>query len=268
MPHGAEKHGHVGGDGDGQVIDSVSGSDPAVAGESGLPAVDLAQAAAEAIGSVEATDGSVEVVRPDGTRLALTEGDPLFQGDTIETGPGAAIGVIFLDDTTFSLGAEGQVVLDEMIYDPGTETGVFHANMVRGVFSFVSGQIAKTAPEGMTVTTPVAAIGIRGTKLVGKAAEEGSENTFTMLPETNAQGVQTVGEVTIAAHNSNAPPVVLNSIGATVQMTSSFAPPPPVVVFSQAQIQQSFGSAVLSILPPSPAAGPAGEGPAGAGEGE
>ena len=51
------------------------------------------------------------------------------------------------------------------------------------MFSFVSGNIAKMGVDSMTVTTPVATIGIRGTKVVGQAAQEGSVNTLSLLPE-------------------------------------------------------------------------------------
>lgn len=58
-----------------------------------------------------------------------------------EVAKGAAIGITFVDDTTFSLGEEGRVVIDEMVYDAGAQEGQFSANLVQSVFSFVSGQI-------------------------------------------------------------------------------------------------------------------------------
>ena len=202
------------------------------------PFAELAQAA-ESIGRVEATDGLVEAIRIDGTKVSLAKGDDIFQGDTLVTAKGAAIGITFVDDTTFSLGEEGRMVIDEMVFDAGTQEGQFSANLVQGVFSFVSGQIAKTGVDAMTVTTPVATIGIRGTKVAGRAAQEGSENTISLLPETNAQGVQSVGQLSVTNQGGT---VTLSSIGATVQMSSAFQPPPPPVVFSPQQIQQNFGS--------------------------
>ena len=41
-------------------------------------------------------------------------------------------------------------------------------DMLEGAFSFVSGEIAKTGPDAMKVTTPVATIGIRVTTVAGK----------------------------------------------------------------------------------------------------
>ena len=218
---------------------------PAAPGQLAFAGDQLAQAE-EPIGRVEATDGVVEAIRVDGTKVTLAKGDEIFQGDTLVTAKGAAIGVTFVDDTTFSLGEEGRMVIDEMVYDAGTQEGQFSASLVQGVFSFVSGKIAKTSPDGMTVTTPVATIGIRGTKVAGRAAQEGAENTVSLLPELDSQGNPFVGELAVS-NQSGGPPVILSAIGATVQMSSAFAPPPPPVVFSPQQIQQNFGGALTTL---------------------
>ena len=84
----------------------------------------LAQVA-ESIGQVEATDGIVEAIRVDGSKVTLTKGDDIFQGDTLVTAKGAAVGITFIDDTTFSLGEEGRMVIDEMVYDADTQEGQF-----------------------------------------------------------------------------------------------------------------------------------------------
>lgn len=129
--------------------------------------VELAQAA-QAIGTVTRLTGTVFVQRADGTRVELSSGDQVFQGDIVETGGDGAIGITFADGTEMSLGAEGRLVLDEMIYDPDSGTGQSSFSLVSGAFSFVSGQIAKAGPDAMQVKTPVATIGIRGTKGVIK----------------------------------------------------------------------------------------------------
>ena len=103
------------------------------------------------------------IIRADGTRVEAVSGDSVFQGDVLETGDNGAIGIIFIDETTFSLGANGRMVLDELIYDPDTQSGSSTFSLVQGVFSFVSGSISKTGVDAMTIKTPVATIGIRGT---------------------------------------------------------------------------------------------------------
>ena len=52
---------------------------------------------AESIGKVEILEGEVTVTRVDGSREQLSLGDPIFQGDEIETGDGA-VGVTLVDD--------------------------------------------------------------------------------------------------------------------------------------------------------------------------
>ena len=126
------------------------------------------------IGNVEASDGNVWAVRADGSRVELQPGDPVFQGDRIETGDAGAVGVEFTDGSAFSLGANGDLVIDEMIYNPATQEGSSFFSVAQGAFSFVSGAIAKTTPDGMMVQTPVATIGVRGTKVVGEAGPEGT----------------------------------------------------------------------------------------------
>jgi hypothetical protein len=153
------------------------------------------------------------------------------------TAKGAAVGITFVDDTVFSLGEEGRMVIDEMVYDPATQEGAFSANLVQGVFTFVSGEIAKTGVDSMTVSTPVATIGIRGTKVAGRAAQEGADNTISLLPETLPDGTQVVGQLAVS-NQGGGPPIVLSSAGATMQVKSAFAALPPPVVFSPEQIQQ------------------------------
>ncbi|MGB0670223.1 MAG: FecR family protein, partial [Rhodospirillales bacterium] len=141
----------------------------------------------EAIGRIETVEGQVEVVRGDGTRVLLAQGDPVFQGDVLETGDASAVGIIFADDTKFSLGAGGQMVLDEMIYDPGAQSGAVSLSLLQGAFTFVSGQIAKTSPDGMVINTPTATIGIRGTAGGGSVDPNGAL-TAALMPENGGNG--------------------------------------------------------------------------------
>src|SRR3546814_2887871 len=53
------------------------------------------------------------------------------------------------------------MVLDSLVYNPGASDNSLLVNLVHGPFVFVSGEIAPMG--GMTVETPVASIGIRGT---------------------------------------------------------------------------------------------------------
>ena len=156
-----------------------------------------AQAAGDAglsIGEVSSVSGVVKATRLDGNVFDLNAGDPVFQGDTIETEGSGAVGLVFLDKTTLSLSDGGKMVLDELIYDASSGNGSMAVDMLEGAFSFVSGEIAKTGPDAMKVTTPVATIGIRGTTVAGKAAVEGNENSFTLLQDADGG----VGQISVS----------------------------------------------------------------------
>ncbi len=136
-------------------------------------------AAAQPIGHIDALDGSASAVRADGTRVSLEKGDPVFQGDVIETGGDAsAVRLLFADKTVFALGPDARLALDEMVFDSASQEGSIQFSILKGVFIFASGQIAKTDNTDMTVTTPVATIGIRGTEVAGRVADGDSQFTI------------------------------------------------------------------------------------------
>ena len=200
------------------------------------------------IGEITAIKGEAKATRSDGNEVNLNQGDPVFQGDVIETIGNGSVGLVFLDKTTLSISEGGKMVLDELVYDPNTGNGSMAIDMVEGAFSFVSGEIAKTGPDAMSVSTPVATIGIRGTTVAGKAALEGNENSFTLLQDADG------GVGTISVSNAGGTQT-LSQVGATTSIASFSAPPPPPVILSAAQIQANYGTA-LAVLPPTPAVAP------------
>ena len=52
-----------------------------------------------------------------------------------------------------------------IVYAPADGRLGFVFNIVRGVAAYVSGQIAKLAPESIRLETPAAIVGVRGTSL-------------------------------------------------------------------------------------------------------
>ena len=204
-----------------------------------------AATAARPIGRVETATGPVTATRIDGTRVTLTAGEAVFQGDVLETGSGAALGVLFGDGTTFSLGENGRMALDQLIYDPESGEGTASYSVVQGVFSFVSGAISKSGPDQMVVQMPVATIGIRGASAAGLTAPEGARNIVVLLAEEN----DFVGEISVT---TDAGSVVLNIANQSVEIFSRAEAPSRPISLSDQEITLLFGAA-LDALPPSPA---------------
>ena len=224
-----------------------------------LGGVELAQAGgsgAEPVGQITALQGSAFIIRTDGTKVQASDGAPIFQGDTIETAAKGAVGITFADQSTFSLADEGQMVIDEMVYDPGTQSGKSAISVAEGIFTFVSGQIAKTDVGAMTISTPVATIGIRGTSGGGQAAAEGTPNTFTMFADPGGG----TGEMIITTQGGAQ---TLNSPNQTTQITSAFVPPTIPVTLPAAAVARFYANA-RAVAPPVPT----GEGATGQGAAE
>ena len=143
------------------------------------------------IGNIETIEGTVSATRPGGVQVVLGEGDAVFQGDVIETATGATVNIVFVDDSTFAMDEDGRMVLDELIYDPGTNEGSLVFSVVQGLFSFVSGEIARSGPEAMQVNTPVASLGIRGTQVAVKVGVEGEDTVIALRAYPSEPGLTT-----------------------------------------------------------------------------
>ena len=146
--------------------------------------------------------------------------------------------VVLADDTTFSMAENGSMVLDEMVYDPATLEGSISLSVSEGIFTFVSGEVAKTDPESMLIETPVATVGIRGTQA---GLNVGAEETVVVLME-EADGF--VGEVVVT---NRAGVQVINVAEDGVTVTSAGTAPTAPVHFQRGLLLKTFGGALDSL---------------------
>ena len=127
-----------------------------------------AKASQDIAGVLAAASGMVER-RPEGVRefSQITSGDKIFENDEIRTGPDGRIQILLMDETTFSIGADSNIIIDEFVYDASQKDGAIDVNIKQGVFRFISGRIAKASPQKMKVMAGNAVISIRGTEVIG-----------------------------------------------------------------------------------------------------
>lgn len=130
-----------------------------------------AAAADETIGSIKNVSGPSAVVVRDGQRLPALPGFKLHAGDTLETAPDGTLGVILRDDSLVSLGPSSRLAIDAFVFVPAERKLGLTARLLRGTMAYVSGLIGRLAPESTTFVTPVATIGVRGTRFAVKVAE-------------------------------------------------------------------------------------------------
>ena len=116
-------------------------------------------------GRVKTVSGSAFIVRG-GAVLPAQPGQVVFQADALRTGADGTIGVTLKDDTRLALGPGSEVRLERFAYAPGTTGLGMVLKFVRGVTAYVSGRMAKLAPDSIRLETPSAIVGVRGTHLV------------------------------------------------------------------------------------------------------
>lgn len=152
-------------------------------------------ALAAPVGTVTRVQGQADALVA-GALRPLAAGAAVEQGDTLRTATDARLEVKFLDDTVLTLGADTAIVVDEMVYDPAARTGRGLLDVAQGAFLLASGAIAKLEGRPLSVRTPLATIGIRGTAFwggplavvpAGDKGGGGSVNPFTYEPEVSTR---------------------------------------------------------------------------------
>ena len=121
------------------------------------------------VGSVKNLQGTVTVARQ-GMTSPLEKGAKIYAQDLVMTGADGAVGLILLDNTIFSLGADSQLALEEVIFSPDQGRFSLLAKMIKGTFVYLSGVMGKLSPESIRLETPVGTIAIRGTRFAAKIA--------------------------------------------------------------------------------------------------
>jgi hypothetical protein len=118
--------------------------------------------AAESVGTVTKVQNQAQI----GGATAVS-GTPVHMNDRLRTGANARLQVTFRDNSVLTLGENANVVIDRFVYNPDKSTGKIALNSTKGAFRFVGGNIEHLQNKSVTVSTPVAAMAVRGTDFWG-----------------------------------------------------------------------------------------------------
>jgi hypothetical protein len=130
-----------------------------------LSAIWVAFPARADVGQIKVATGQVSVERK-GQSLPGKVGMLLETDDVLRTGADGSVGITMRDNSLLSAGPNSILSLERFEFDPTTQQGRFDAHLRRGTLAVVSGRIAKKTPQAMTVRTPSAVLGVRGTEFV------------------------------------------------------------------------------------------------------
>ena len=113
-------------------------------------------------GHVKTVSGTVSIVRGQNAHPARA-GEPVYATDTLRTGADGALGITLRDDTRVSLGPNSEMLVDRYVYAPGEGGLGMVLKFLNGVAVYVSGRMAKLAPDAVRLETPSGIVGVRAT---------------------------------------------------------------------------------------------------------
>ena len=132
-----------------------------------LSAAPVAAEQAVPAGHIKIATGAAYIVRQN-TTIPAKPGDAVFPTDTLRTQANGVLGVTLADDTRVSLGPDSEMRLERYVFAPAEGALGMVLNFVKGVAAYVSGRMAKLAPDAVRLETPAAIVGVRGTTVAIK----------------------------------------------------------------------------------------------------
>src|SRR5262245_13687439 len=114
--------------------------------------------AAESVGSVTKVQNPAQI----GGATAVV-GSPVHMNDRLRTGANGRLQVTFRDNSLLTLGENANVVVDRFAFNPQQSKGEVALSATRGAFRFAGGKIEQMQTKKVTVSTPQAALAVRGT---------------------------------------------------------------------------------------------------------
>ena len=167
------------------------------------------------VGIVGAISGTVKTE----TRQ-LKAGDKIYLNETIYAGASSGTQILLLDQSTFTVGEDSEVVMDTFVFDPETNDGKIVASVKQGSLKVISGLISKKNPDSLTVEVPEGTLGSRGTEFQ-TIVSKGKTDTLLIGPGKNNTLGMRPGAVLVGNKFGQ---TLLNNPYSTTSMTKNKAP--------------------------------------------
>src|ERR1700734_2750740 len=116
--------------------------------------------AASIVGTTGAANTQATATPPGGALRTIEIGAEMVENEKIETSASGSVQLLFIDKTTLNIGPHSSIVIDKFVFNPMTTAGELAVTLSKGALRLVGGQATHTG--GGVITTPVAAIGVRG----------------------------------------------------------------------------------------------------------
>jgi len=180
------------------------------------------------IGTISDVENEAQIVSASGSTTAVV-GLAVHMKDQLDTGADGRLQVTFKDQTVLTLGENAQVLIDRYVFDPDRGMGEALLHASQGAFRFAAGKLKDVANKKITVSTPVADIGVRGTEFWGG-------------PTDGQYGVLLIeGEVAVINQGGT---VTLSHPGEGTEIHSRFESPRPPTKWAPERVSRALGKTV------------------------
>ncbi len=163
----------------------------------------------------------------------IVKAEKVFFNQAVITATDSAVVIQFRDGSTFELGPNGVMTLDEMVFNPFESKSVKVMTLVQGSFRYVSGYVAKDALAELK--TPLGTIGIRGSTMSG--FHYPGQPEFLHVSKGEATYSNDAGQSTVGAGQSVA---VVDRTTPTIEPERM---PPAVAAQALSHIESNLGEA-------------------------
>jgi hypothetical protein len=118
------------------------------------------------VGTIKTTVAGAASIERAQKVLPAKIGDNIIEGDKLRTGTGGSLGAVLKDDSFISIGPNSEIIISEFRFAPAEGKLSVITRMIKGTAAYLSGIIAKISPQSVRFETPVASVGVRGTKFL------------------------------------------------------------------------------------------------------
>jgi hypothetical protein len=159
------------------------------------------------IGAVGAVNPRTTGEPPAAGARQLIVTDRVVLEERIVAGENGLAQLMFLDQTTLTVGPNSEVLLDRFVYDPDADAGEVALTLTRGAMRFIGGRISKSSDA--TIKAPGGLIGLRG----GMLAIDTSETRTRIVLLAGERATITVGGQTLTLSRPGAVALIDNPLG-------------------------------------------------------
>lgn len=128
----------------------------------------VAMAQDEHVALFKNVSGDVKIIR-DNSDLVAVVGTQLMRSDIVVSGPHSSGGIVFKDGTLLTLGSSTEIEISRYMFQPEEAKYDFSLYLKKGTAIYSSGKLGKLSPESVSINTPRATVGVRGTRFIVKA---------------------------------------------------------------------------------------------------